>query len=99
MHETVKEDLLKEDSLLATSVWSAMLAGNRKFAEGSLNCHGLSEETRLSLIEGQHPGAVVLSCADSRVAPDFIFDAGFVVFFSVFTAGEFLVYLLIFSVE
>lgn len=51
MHETVKEDLLEEDSLLATSVWSAMLAGNRKFAEGSLNCDGLSEETRLSLVE------------------------------------------------
>lgn len=88
MHETVKEDLLKEDSLLATSVWSAMLAGNRKFAEGSLNCHGLSEETRLSLIEGQHPGAVVLSCADSRVAPEFVFGAGLGDIFSVRTAGE-----------
>lgn len=88
MHETVKEDLLKEDSLLATSVWSAMLAGNRKFAEGSLNCHGLSEETGLSLIEGQHPGAVVLSCADSRVAPEFVFGAGLGDIFSVRTAGE-----------
>lgn len=88
MHETVKEDLLKEDSLLATSVWSAMLAGNRKFAEGSLNCHGLSEETRLSLIEGQHPGAAVLSCADSRVAPEFVFGAGLGDIFSVRTAGE-----------
>lgn len=88
MHETVKEDLLKEDSLLATSVWSAMLAGNRKFAEGSLNCHGLSEETRLSLIEGQHPGAVVLSCVDSRVAPEFVFGAGLGDIFSVRTAGE-----------
>lgn len=88
MHETVKEDLLKEDSLLATSVWSAMLAGNRKFAEGSLNCHGLSEETRLSLIEGQQPGAVVLSCADSRVAPEFVFGAGLGDIFSVRTAGE-----------
>lgn len=88
MHETVKEDLLKEDSLLATSVWSAMLAGNRKFAEGSLNCHGLSEETRLSLVEGQHPGAVVLSCADSRVAPEFVFGAGLGDIFSVRTAGE-----------
>ncbi|MFU0480281.1 carbonic anhydrase [Gardnerella vaginalis] len=88
MHETVKEDLLKEDSLLATSVWSAMLAGNRKFAEGSLNCDGLSEETRLSLVEGQHPGAVVLSCADSRVAPEFVFGAGLGDIFSVRTAGE-----------
>lgn len=88
MHETVKEDLLKEDSLLATSVWSAMLAGNRKFAEGSLNCDGLSEETRLSLVEGQYPGAVVLSCADSRVAPEFVFGAGLGDIFSVRTAGE-----------
>ena len=42
----------------------------------------------MKLIDGQHPGAVVLSCADSRVAPEFIFDAGLGDIFSVRTAGE-----------
>ena len=38
--------------------------------------------------DSQHPGAVVLSCADSRVAPEFVFGAGLGDIFSVRTAGE-----------
>ena len=88
MQEEANEDFANEDSVLATSVLSAMLAGNRKFAEGNLTHAGVNSESRMKLIDGQHPGAVVLSCADSRVAPEFIFDAGLGDIFSVRTAGE-----------
>ncbi|MFU0663563.1 carbonic anhydrase [Gardnerella vaginalis] len=90
MQEVINEDFVNEDSVLATSVWSAMLAGNRKFAEGKSTNAGVNLEMRMKLIDGQHPGAVVLSCADSRVAPEFIFDAGLGDIFSVRTAGEML---------
>lgn len=90
MQEVINEDFVNEDSVLATSVWSAMLAGNRKFAEGKSTNAGVNLEARMKLIDGQHPGAVVLSCADSRVAPEFIFDAGLGDIFSVRTAGEML---------
>ena len=90
MQEEASEDFVNEDSVLATSVWSAMLAGNRKFAEGKSTNAGVNLEMRMKLIDGQHPGAVVLSCADSRVAPEFIFDAGLGDIFSVRTAGEML---------
>ncbi len=90
MQEVISEDFANEDSVLATSVWSAMLAGNRKFAEGKSTNAGVNLEMRMKLIDGQHPGAVVLSCADSRVAPEFIFDAGLGDIFSVRTAGEML---------
>ena len=90
MQEEVSEDFVNEDSVLATSVLSAMLAGNRKFAEGNSAHTGVSSEARMKLIDGQHPGAVVLSCADSRVAPEFIFDSGLGDIFSVRTAGEML---------
>lgn len=88
MQEEVSEDFANEDSVLATSVLSAMLAGNRKFADGNSEHAGVNSESRMKLIDGQHPGAVVLSCADSRVAPEFIFDAGLGDIFSVRTAGE-----------
>lgn len=88
MQEEVSEDFANEDSVLATSVLSAMLAGNRKFADGNSAHAGVNSESRMKLIDGQHPGAVVLSCADSRVAPEFIFDAGLGDIFSVRTAGE-----------
>ena len=88
MQEEVSEDFANEDSVLATSVLNAMLAGNRKFADGNSAYAGVNSESRMKLIDGQHPGAVVLSCADSRVAPEFIFDAGLGDIFSVRTAGE-----------
>ena len=88
MQEEANEDFANEDSVLATSVLSAMLAGNRKFAEGNSAHAGVNSQARMKLIDGQHPGAVVLSCADSRVAPEFIFDAGLGDIFSVRTAGE-----------
>lgn len=88
MQEEVSEDFANEDSVLATSVLNAMLAGNRKFADGNSDHAGVNSESRMKLIDGQHPGAVVLSCADSRVAPEFIFDAGLGDIFSVRTAGE-----------
>lgn len=84
----VMQEVIDDDSTLATSVLSAMLAGNRRFAEGKSEHAGVDVETRKSLIDGQNPSAVVLSCADSRVAPEFVFDAGLGDIFSVRSAGE-----------
>lgn len=99
MQEEVSEDFANEDSVLATSVLNAMLAGNRKFADGNSEHAGVNSESRMKLIDGQHPGAVVLSCADSRVAPEFIFNAGLGDIFSVRTAGEVLDDAVIASIE
>lgn len=79
---------LCNDDELAITVWTSMLEGNRRFAQGEGIQTRASKECRLSLLEGQHPGAVVLSCADSRVAPEFVFDTGLGDIFSVRTAGE-----------
>ncbi|MDX2004318.1 MAG: carbonic anhydrase [Meiothermus sp.] len=43
---------------------------------------------RLKLAKGQHPFAVVLGCADSRVAPEVIFDQGLGDLFVVRIAGN-----------
>lgn len=59
----------------ANSTLSRMLAGNRRFAEGHSEHPWQDMQTRESLIDRQNPDAAVLSCSDSRVPPEIIFDA------------------------
>jgi carbonic anhydrase len=48
----------------------------------------LSVNKRQELAAGQHPIAMVLSCADSRVPPEYIFNVGLGELFVIRTAGE-----------
>ena len=72
----------------ANGVWSRMLAGNRRFAEGKLEHPNRSVEARKAVIDTHEPDAAVLSCSDARVSPDIIFDAGIGDLFTVRTAGQ-----------
>ena len=72
----------------ASGVWSRMLAGNRRFAEGKLEHPNRSVEAREAVIDTHEPDAVILSCSDARVSPDIIFDAGIGDLFTVRTAGQ-----------
>ena len=47
--------------------------GNRRYVEGVSKRHDFLHE-RESLSAGQNPFAAVLSCADSRIAPEYCFD-------------------------
>jgi carbonic anhydrase len=51
-----------------------LLAGNAKFVAGSLEAVDALAERRAESAGGQRPFAMVLSCADSRVPPEQIFD-------------------------
>lgn len=83
----------------ASATWSRMLAGNRRFAEGKPEHPWQDAATRESLVDGQHPDAVVLSCGDSRVPPEIIFDQGLGDMFTVRTAGHMIDEAVIASVE
>ena len=72
----------------ANATWSRMLAGNRRFAEGKAEHPWQDVQTRESLIDRQTPDAAVLSCSDSRVPPEIIFDAGLGDLFTVRNAGH-----------
>lgn len=72
----------------ANATWSRMLQGNARFASGQAEHPWQDKETRESLIDGQHPDAAVLSCSDSRVPPEIIFDQGLGDMFTVRTAGQ-----------
>ena len=65
-----------------------LLAGNRRFTIGKrLTPRGRPEEFR-ALAHGQFPEAVIVSCADSRVAPEILFDVGVGDIFVVRVAGN-----------
>jgi carbonic anhydrase len=61
--------------------------GNARFVSGNSAARNLSEQ-RKATISGQHPYAIVLTCSDSRVPPEHIFDAGIGEIFVVRTAGN-----------
>ncbi len=71
----------------ADQIWSQLVAGNHRFATGKEAPHDLQAE-RKSLTKTQHPQVAVLSCSDSRVPPELIFDAGLGDLFVVRSAGE-----------
>ncbi len=62
--------------------------GNERFVKNASAPVSLSAFTRQELTNGQSPFAMVLSCADSRVPPEYIFNAGLGELFVVRAAGE-----------
>ena len=90
--ETRNGDVMAEEDpdqeSTANSTLSRMLAGNRRFAEGHSEHPWQDMQTRESLIDRQNPDAAVLSCSDSRVPPEIIFDAGLGDLFTIRTAGQ-----------
>ena len=63
-------------------------AGNDRFARNASSPVSLSLNRRRELADAQHPTAMVLSCADSRVPPEFVFNVGLGDLFVIRTAGE-----------
>jgi carbonic anhydrase len=61
--------LSPEDSL------KRLLTGNDRYVAGEMRRHDFKHE-REALAGGQNPFAAVLSCADSRIAPEYAFDSG-----------------------
>jgi carbonic anhydrase len=50
--------------------------GNARFVAGGLTSPHQTPARRSDLTSGQSPFAVILGCADSRVPPEIVFDAG-----------------------
>jgi carbonic anhydrase len=65
-----------------------LLDGNKRFIAGELEHPNHCEESRMGLVSGQEPFAVILACADSRVPPVNIFDQGLGDLFIVRVAGN-----------
>ena len=75
------------DRPAADRSWIELAAGNQRFVSGKPAPHDLVAR-RKQLVNGQNPHTTVLSCADSRVPPEMIFDQNLGDLFVVRSAGE-----------
>ena len=55
---------------------SRLIEGNQRFVRGAARREPFRTETLAALSSAQRPYATVLGCSDSRVPPEWVFDAG-----------------------
>ncbi|MBS1808876.1 MAG: carbonic anhydrase [Acidobacteria bacterium] len=80
-HSTTAPEVSPEEAL------EKLIAGNARFIKGlSLEKHYIAD--RPELAKGQHPYAIILTCADSRLSPEAIFDESLGQLFVVRVAGN-----------
>lgn len=65
-----------------------LMDGNQRFSSGRYARRAVGAARRADLAKGQHPFAIILSCSDSRVPPEIVFDQGLGDLFVVRVAGN-----------
>lgn len=79
----------KQDSLTPDQVLQEFKDGNERFNSGKVTQRDHSEQIRKAATGGQFPKAMVLSCVDSRVPVEDVFDQGIGDVFVGRVAGNF----------
>jgi carbonic anhydrase len=75
-------------ALAADRAIARLMAGNQRYIQHKEQHPDQSLGRRKELRAGQHPFAVILGCADSRVSPEILFDEGLGDLFVVRVAGN-----------
>jgi carbonic anhydrase len=79
----------KPDNVLSPdAALKRLMEGNARYVQGVSRRHDFKHE-REALVGGQNPYAAILSCADSRIAPEYAFDSGRGDLFVCRVAGNF----------
>jgi carbonic anhydrase len=76
------------ETLTAEQALERLKQGNDRFRGDQLEGTGRDGARREALAGGQHPFAIILGCADSRVSPEIAFDAGLGELFVTRVAGN-----------
>jgi len=79
---------MKKKNLSSAKALANLKAGNKKFVADKLSGNLQDKARRKELTKGQHPYAIILSCADSRVVPELAFDSGLGEIFVIRVAGN-----------
>jgi carbonic anhydrase len=77
-----------EEKLTADSVLAELKTGNKHHVAHRYQHPHETLDRQRQLVAGQHPHAEILSCSDSRVPPEIIFDQGLGDLFIVRVAGN-----------
>ena len=75
------------DAISADDAWEILMEGNARFVSGDLAPKNFPER-RTELVSGQSPFVTVVTCSDSRVPPELIFDQGLGDIFVIRVAGN-----------
>src|SRR5437667_11167751 len=77
-----------QTAVAPTEAISKLKEGNGRYTGGNLQHPGQTAERRTELANTQHPFATIVSCSDSRVPPEIVFDQGLGDLFIVRVAGN-----------
>ena len=72
----------------ASAAAAELSAGNARFVAGDTVSPRQGADRRSAVVAAQKPHTVILSCSDSRVPPEVVFDQGIGDLFIIRTAGE-----------
>jgi carbonic anhydrase len=75
-------------ALTADAALARLMAGNERYVRSKAKHPDESLARRKELTAGQHPFAIILGCADSRVSPELLFDEGLGDLFVIRVAGN-----------
>ncbi|HEY9611164.1 carbonic anhydrase [Allocoleopsis sp.] len=76
-----------------------LMDGNQRFVKQNSKHPDQSKARMKEVAQAQHPFATVLSCADSRVAPEILFDEGIGDLFDIRVAGNIVIPEVLGSIE
>jgi carbonic anhydrase len=77
-----------QNAISPAAALDRLMKGNARYVDGVSRRHDFTHE-REALAGGQNPYASILSCADSRIAPEYAFDSGRGDLFVCRVAGNF----------
>ncbi len=77
----------KQSTITPAKALEMLQEGNKRFVKGDMMDRDLKQQVKASA-KGQYPFAVVLSCLDSRTAPELMFDQGVGDIFTARVAGN-----------
>lgn len=85
----MRYDLLVNDLRLSPAqAWARLEGGNRRWVAGNLEHPDQDLQSRRRLAVRQDPFATIVSCIDSRVPPEVVFDQGIGDLFAVRTGAQ-----------
>ena len=76
------------ENLSAKQAIKKLKDGNKRFTKFKSKHPDESKARRKEMLNGQHPFVIILSCSDSRVPPELIFDQGIGDIFEIRNAGN-----------
>ncbi|MCD8079310.1 MAG: carbonic anhydrase [Bacteroides sp.] len=87
-HASTTVAATEQNAALSSDPLEELKRGNERFCQGK-SIHQHQDTTTIhQLVSGHHPQVVVISCSDSRVPPEIVFDQGLGDLFIIRTAGH-----------